>query len=80
MIVVGVVLVIGMMLLAIVLAGLTLWSGWRAVRDELGRNFRSSPAGPSSFVLTLLGVVVPVVAIAFFLLALAYWLIGLILL
>ncbi len=64
-------------IVALVLAGTTLYSCWRALRDELAMgNFRSQPPSIASLGLTLLGVVLPVVLIALFLLALAVVLFG----
>lgn len=61
--------IIGVIVLAVVVlsvALLTLWSGWRAYRDELRPGFRSNPPGVRSIALTLVGVVVPVLVIAAF--------------
>lgn len=75
---IGIIGIVGIIILCIVVAGLTVWGGWRAMRDELGRNFRSSRAGPRALSLTLIGVIIPVVAITVFLLGLVFWLLRLI--
>ncbi len=64
-------------IIALVLAGVLFYSGWRALRDELVvRNFRSEPPGAGSLGLTLLGLILPILLITLFLLALAAWLLG----
>lgn len=71
MVLVGAVLVLVFALIALGVAGLTLWSGWTAFRDELQPGFKTVPPGPRSISLTVLGVVVPVLAIVIFTLYLA---------
>ena len=71
MAVVGSILVLAAALLALGVAGLTLWSGWSAFRDELLPGFRTVPPRPRSLILTVLGVVLPLFAIAAFTLYLA---------
>ncbi len=71
MVVVGSILVLAAAVLALAVAGLTLWSGWRAFRDELIPGFRTVPPRPRSLILTALGVVLPLLVIAAFTLYLA---------
>lgn len=66
MAVLGSILILGAALLSFVVAGLTLWGGWRAFHDELLPGFRTVPPRPRSVVLTALGVVLPLIAIAAF--------------
>ncbi len=80
MIILGTLGVSAIIVVALVLAGILLYSGWRAVRDELAaRNFRSQPPHVGSIGLTLLGVILPVVMLTLFLAALAASLFGLLL-
>lgn len=77
--IIGVIGLAVLIIIALAVAALTAWSGWRAVQDELvRRNFRSQPPRPSDLALTVLGVVWPVLATSFFLIALAVWLVGVI--
>ena len=66
MTVLGSILIVSAALLSLLVAGLTLWSGWRAFQDELIPGFRTVPPRPRSVVLTALGVVLPLAAIAAF--------------
>lgn len=59
----GVIVLAGVVL---AVGGVTLWSGWRAVRDELRPGFRTRPPGPRSLSLTVIGVALPVLLIAAF--------------
>lgn len=71
MVVLGFVLILALVALSLAVAAVSLWSGWRALRDEVLPGFRSNPPGPGALVLTLLGVVLPLLAIAVFTLYLA---------
>ncbi len=71
MVIVGFVLVLGAVALAVGVAGIMLWSGWRAFKDELIPGFRTVPPRPRSLVLTLVGVVLPLLFIVAFTLYLA---------
>jgi hypothetical protein len=71
MAIVGFVLILGAVALAVAVAAITLWSGWRAFQDELIPGFRTVPPRPRTLVLTLVGVVLPLLAIAVFTLYLA---------
>lgn len=71
MTIIGAILVWGAALLAVAVAAVTLWSGWRALRDEVLPGFRTRPPGPRSIVLTLVGVLLPLGAIGAFTLYLA---------
>lgn len=66
MVVVGVLGVAVLAMIALAVAGVTLWSGWRAAQDELLPGFKTRPPGARSLSLTLLGVVLPVLVIAAF--------------
>jgi heme/copper-type cytochrome/quinol oxidase subunit 2 len=66
MVFIGIVGVVVLAVVVLAVAIVTLWSGWRAYRDELQPGFRSNPPGPRSIVLTVLGVVLPVLVIAAF--------------
>ncbi len=70
---IGFLLALGIAALAVVIAGVTLWSGWRALDEEIRPNFKTSPPGPRSIVLTFIGVVLPLLMIAAFTLYLAVW-------
>ena len=61
----------GAALLAVAVAAVTLWSGWRALRGELLPGFRTVPPRPRAIVLTALGVVLPLLAVGAFALYLA---------
>lgn len=65
------ILMLGAALVSLFVAGLTLWSGWQAFHDELLPGFRTVPPRPRSVVLTVLGFVLPLAAIAAFTLYLA---------
>lgn len=71
MAIVGALFVLVFALIALGVAALTLWSGWLAFRDELQPGFKTSPPGPRALSLTLIGVIVPVLAIVIFTLYLA---------
>jgi hypothetical protein len=73
--IIGVVLVWGFALAALAVAGLMLWSGWLAFKEELLPGFKVSPPSPGSIALTLLGVALPIVVTAIFTLYLAIWLV-----
>lgn len=60
---------LGVFVLAVavlLVGGITLWSGWRALRDELRPGFITRPPGARSLSLTALGVVLPVLMIVAF--------------
>lgn len=76
MTIIGAVLNLGFAVVAVAAAAVVLWSGWVTLRDEVRPGFKSVRPGPGSIVLTLLGVVFPVVMIALFTLYLAIWLIN----
>lgn len=71
MAIVGALFVLVFALIALGVAGLTLWSVWLAFRDELQPGFKTSPPGPRSISLTLLGVFVPALVVVIFTLYLA---------
>lgn len=71
MAVIGFILILGAVVLAVAVAVITLWSGWRAFQDELIPGFRTVPPRPHAIVLTFIGVVLPLLAIAVFTLYLA---------
>ena len=71
MVVLGSISILTAAALALAVAGLMLWSGWRAFRDELLPGFRTVPPRPRSVVLTVLGVLLPIAGIAAFTLYLA---------
>ncbi|HEX6289223.1 MAG TPA: hypothetical protein VFZ66_08535 [Herpetosiphonaceae bacterium] len=73
MTIIGVVLVLGLAVVAAGAAGLMLWSGWLALKDEVLPGFRMVRPNPGSLVLTALGVVLPILMIAAFTLYLAIW-------
>ena len=75
MTIIGVVLVLGLAVMALGGAGLMLWSGWLALRDELLPGFKMVRPGPGSIALTLIGVVAPILIIGAFILYLAAWLV-----
>jgi hypothetical protein len=75
MTIIGVLLVLGLAVGAIGAAGLMLWSGWLALRDEVLPGFKSVRPGPGSIALTLIGVVGPIIVIAVFILYLAIWMV-----
>jgi|GEM_PF-5150202 len=77
MIVLGFVLALGLAAVSLGVAGITLWSGWRAVQDELVPSFKVAPPNPGSVVLTLVSVVLPLLMIGGFTVYLAYWLLNL---
>jgi uncharacterized membrane protein YecN with MAPEG domain len=62
----GIVFLVGGAVLALLVAGVTLWSGWRATQDELRPGFKTSPPRSSGLVLTLIGVIVPILIIGAF--------------
>lgn len=76
MTIIGAVLNLGFAAIAVAAAAVVLWSGWLALRDEIRPGFKSVRPGPGGIVLTLIGVVFPVVMIALFTLYLAIWLIN----
>jgi hypothetical protein len=73
--IIGVVLVLGLAVVAIGAAGVMLWTGWLALRDEVLPGFKMVRPGPGSIALTLIGVVVPILMIGTFSLYLAIWLV-----
>ena len=77
MAVVGALFVLVFALIAVVVAGLTLWSAWLAYRDELQPGFKTSPPGPRAIPLTLLGVCAPALVIVIFTVYLAVQLVRL---
>jgi len=73
--IIGVLLVLGLAVVALGAAGLMLWSGWLALRDELLPGFKVSRPGPGSIALTLIGVIAPILIIGAFIVYLAIWLV-----
>jgi hypothetical protein len=71
MAIVGFILILGAVALAVAVAIITLWSGWRTFRDELLPGFRPVPPSPRSIALTVVGVVLPLLVIAVFTIYLA---------
>ncbi len=71
MVVIGTLLALAAAGLAVAVAGVTLWAGWLALRDELLPGFRTVPPRPRSILLTGVAVLLPLVAIALFTLYLA---------
>ncbi len=71
MLITGTLLALGAAGLALAVAGVTLWGGWLALRDELVPGFRTVPPRPRSILLTGIAVLLPIVAIAAFTLYLA---------
>ncbi len=77
--IIGMLGMLGMALAAVAAGGTVLWSSYRAVREELiARNLRSQPPGPGGLALVIVGMLLPTVMITLFLLALAGWLVGLV--
>ncbi len=80
MIILGLFGLVAVIVVALVVAGVTVYSGWHAFHDEFAtRSFRSQPPGAAAWGLTLLGVLLPVGLIVLFLLVFAAWLFGLLL-
>lgn len=60
---------LGLMVLAaaaLFIGCVTAWGGWRALRGELLPGFRTVPPRPRTVALTIVGVLIPVLAIVAF--------------
>ena len=55
---------VGLSLLAIAFTASLFVSAWNALREEVAPGFRMDPPGPRSLVLTLCGVVLPILLLA----------------
>ena len=75
MAIIGVILVLGFAVVAVAVAGLMLWSGWLALKDEVLPGFKTVRPGPGAIALTVIGVILPIVLIAAFTLYLGIWLV-----
>ena len=77
MTIIGIVLTLGLAIVVLGAAGLMLWSGWLALKQEVLPGFKMVRPGPGSVVLTLLGLILPILLIGVFTLYLAIWLVRL---
>ncbi len=77
MTVIGMIVTLGLAIVVFGGAGLIFWAGWLALKQEVLPGFKTVPPGPGSLILTLLGVILPIVLIGVFTLYLAIWLVRL---
>lgn len=71
MIYIGAMGVLALVVIVLLVAAVTLWSGLRAFRDELRPGFKTRPPDARSISLTILGVALPVLMIGLFTIYLA---------